>query len=142
MRIPLIVSWPNHARPGTARSELVSTVDILPTLLRAAKVEIPNNLPGLALQPLLHGIETEWRRYVFGFTTGSFPLAFQLRWSIRDEQYKLTDFRTQTGDPFLDATNVDEFRESQLGAHDLTYRKTDGFRWPYLESFTRWRRSR
>jgi len=89
LRIPLIVHWPGRVKPGVVRDELVSTVDILPTFLRAAGVEIPSNLPGLPLQQLLQGDAVEWRKHIFGFTTGSFPLAFQLRWSIRDDRYKL-----------------------------------------------------
>jgi len=89
LRIPLILNWPGRVKPGTVRHELVSTVDILPTFLKAAGAEIPARLPGLPLQWLLDGEHAEWRRYVYGLATGSFPLAFQLRWSIRDERYKL-----------------------------------------------------
>jgi N-sulfoglucosamine sulfohydrolase len=89
LRIPLIVHWPGCVQPGVVRDDLVSTVDILPTFLKAAGVEIPPQLPGLPLQRLLNETNAEWRSYIYGFTTGSFPLAFQLRWSIRDERYKL-----------------------------------------------------
>jgi len=89
LRIPLILHGPGRVRPGTIRRELVSTVDILPTFLQAAGVEIPSHLAGLPLQKLLDENHPDWRSYVYGFTTGSFPLAFTLRWSIRDDRYKL-----------------------------------------------------
>jgi N-sulfoglucosamine sulfohydrolase len=89
LRIPLIVRWPGRARAGSVRNELVSAVDILPTLLEAAGVEIPPTLSGRPLTPLLAGGEVEWRRYIYGFTTGSYPFGFHLRWSIRDDRYKL-----------------------------------------------------
>ncbi len=91
LRIPFIVSWPGQAASGLVRRDLVSTVDILPTFLHAAGAEIPPNLPGLALQGLFaeKSAPAHWREHVFGFTTGSYPLAFGLRWSIRGERYKL-----------------------------------------------------
>ena len=89
LRIPFIVRWPKQARVGAVSNELISTVDILPTVLRAAGVAIPESLPGRALQPLLEGTPTKWRTYIYGFTTGSYPFAFYLRWSIRDDRYKL-----------------------------------------------------
>ncbi|MCA9174327.1 MAG: sulfatase [Planctomycetales bacterium] len=92
LRIPFLVRWPSHARAGLSRRELVSTVDILPTVLAAAGVSGETGkleLPGRDLQPLLAGQEVAWRQYIYGFTTGSFPFAFQLRWSIRDDRYKL-----------------------------------------------------
>lgn len=89
LRIPMIVKWPGHADPGMVSDELTSTVDILPTMLSAAGTEIPTNLPGLNLTPLLQGESVSWRKYIFGFGTGSFPLAFHLQHSIRDDRYKL-----------------------------------------------------
>ncbi|MEX2579843.1 MAG: sulfatase [Verrucomicrobiales bacterium] len=90
LRIPFIVRWKGEADPGLVRDELVSTVDILPTALMAAGADVPDSLPGLPLQALLREGEPEsWRRYAFGFTTGSFPGNLCLRRSIRDERYKL-----------------------------------------------------
>ena len=89
LRIPLILHWPGRVKPGMVRDELVSTVDIPPTFLQAAGLDVPARLPGLPLQKLLDEKQAEWRQYVYGFNTGSFPLAFTLRWSIRDDRYKL-----------------------------------------------------
>jgi len=90
LRVPLLVRWPGQAKAGIVRDELVSTIDILPTALQAAGVEPPAPLPGRALQPLLAGRpDGAWRRYIFGFTTGSFPRACFVQHSIRDERFKL-----------------------------------------------------
>ncbi len=89
LRIPLILRWPGRVKQGTVRDELVSTVDILPTFLQAAGLDVPARLPGLPLQKLLDEKPADWRQYIYGFNTGSFPLAFTLRWSIRDDRYKL-----------------------------------------------------
>lgn len=46
LRVPLIIRWPGHAQPGLVRNELVSTVDLLPTILSAVGVASPSNFPG------------------------------------------------------------------------------------------------
>ncbi|MCA9109170.1 MAG: sulfatase [Planctomycetaceae bacterium] len=90
LRVPLIVRWPHVAEPGQIREDLVSTVDILPTVLCAAGIEVPENLPGYSLQPVLTGSKpAKWREYIFGFTTGSFPRACFVQHAIRDQRYKL-----------------------------------------------------
>jgi N-sulfoglucosamine sulfohydrolase len=90
LRIPMIIRWPAITKAGKTCRELVSTVDLLPTALQAARVEAPEDLPGRALQPLLSEPKvTEWRQYIFGFTTGSFPRNCFVQHSIRDKRYKL-----------------------------------------------------
>jgi arylsulfatase A-like enzyme len=48
LRVPLIVKWP-HQRQGRTIQALAQHVDLLPTLLRAAGLQTPKNLPGLDL---------------------------------------------------------------------------------------------
>ncbi|QDU92668.1 sulfatase family protein [Lignipirellula cremea] len=90
LRVPMIVRWPHVAAAGQVRKELVSTIDLLPTALRAVGKMAPANLPGWELQPLLAGEKPDaWRQYNFGFTTGSFPRACFVQHAIRDARYKL-----------------------------------------------------
>ena len=48
IRIPMIVRWPGNLEPGSISEELVSTVDLGPTLLSLAGVEIPMHMQGQA----------------------------------------------------------------------------------------------
>lgn len=91
LRVPLLVRWPGKVKAGTARRELVSTVDLLPTALLAAGLgSAAKDLPGRALQPLLRGEPVDgWREYIYGLTTGSFPRACFVQHSIRDARWKL-----------------------------------------------------
>ncbi|WP_417389597.1 sulfatase [Gimesia sp.] len=90
LRVPLIVSWPGKTQSGLVRKELASTLDLLPTALAAAGCEIPEDLPGRNLKPLLTDAPvTNWRDYIFGFTTGSFPRNCYIQHSLRDTRYKL-----------------------------------------------------
>jgi arylsulfatase len=52
-RTPLIVHWDGHvARPGTMRPQFTHAVDLMPTILRAAGVEVPDEVDGAAQQHL------------------------------------------------------------------------------------------
>ena len=55
-RVPLLIRWPNA---GTARqcSQMVEAVDVLPTLLDCAGIQIPPHVQGRSLRPLLTGDE-------------------------------------------------------------------------------------
>ncbi|MEI7732952.1 MAG: sulfatase [Verrucomicrobiota bacterium] len=61
LRIPLIIRWPARAKPGTVTDELVSNVDIVPTLLAIAGIPVPKLVQG-------HDVldaATQPRKYIF-----------------------------------------------------------------------------
>jgi len=64
-RVPLIVSAPGTTKRGLVREELVSLVDLMPTFLELAGLEVPDGLHGTSLLPLLKGNTPEWRNAVF-----------------------------------------------------------------------------
>ena len=55
IRVPLIIDWPGVTTGGAICREPVIVMDILPTLLSAAKIELPDNVTfdGLNLTPIL-----------------------------------------------------------------------------------------
>lgn len=67
VRIPLIISWPGHMEPDV-RDQLVSHVDLLPSLCEICGVKAPADLDGQSLVPLLRGRpkpDLPWREAVF-----------------------------------------------------------------------------
>lgn len=48
IRIPMIVRWPAHLEPGSVSEELVSTIDLGPTVLSLAGIEVPWHMQGQA----------------------------------------------------------------------------------------------
>ncbi len=51
LRVPLMIRWPGRlapagVKPGTVRDELVSFIDLAPTVLAAAGVTVPAHMPG------------------------------------------------------------------------------------------------
>lgn len=65
-RVPMLVAGPTRWVAGGRRSEaLVSTLDVLPTLLDAADIELPPGVQGRSLQPELRGDEPPMGEAVF-----------------------------------------------------------------------------
>jgi arylsulfatase A-like enzyme len=63
IHIPLIVEGPGFNR-GARIDELVSQVDVMPTLLEAAGIPIPGTVQGHSLMPLVNGRGSPWRNEV------------------------------------------------------------------------------
>ena len=89
VRVPLIVRWPDGQQAGQVREELVSTLDLAPTILSAARTDLIHGLEGLSLEPLLSGDAAEWREHLFTeYHLHSNHNYFPQR-SVRDKRYKL-----------------------------------------------------
>lgn len=89
VRVPLIIRWPGRAEAGAVRRELVSLVDLLPTVLEAAAVAVPGDLAGRSLVKLLAEEPDDWRRYLFTeFHVHSNHNYFPQR-TVRDDRFKL-----------------------------------------------------
>ncbi len=67
-RQPILFYWPGVIQPGDRQEQLCSSIDIVPTALAAAGADIPANLPGLNLLPILKSGAPTSRTEVFGET--------------------------------------------------------------------------
>jgi arylsulfatase A-like enzyme len=65
LRTPVMLRWPGHVRPGRY-GDLVSTIDLAPTILAACRLKPPAELPGLDLLPAASGRLPLKRDAVFG----------------------------------------------------------------------------
>jgi N-sulfoglucosamine sulfohydrolase len=89
LRVPLILSWPGRIQSGQVRKDLVSAIDLYPTILEAAGISGPSSLPGRSLVSLLRGESPEWRKQLFGEYHLQGVHNFQPQRSVRGERYKL-----------------------------------------------------
>jgi arylsulfatase A-like enzyme len=55
VRVPLVVRYPAHVPPGASCRAPLMSIDLMPTLLRWANIEIPKGLDGADAGPLLEG---------------------------------------------------------------------------------------
>lgn len=90
IRTPIFFHWPKRLKPAD-RSELISSIDLVPTLLQVAGARQPKDLPGLKLWEHLQSGKQIERRAIFGegfahdIADVDKPQASLLyRWVIRD----------------------------------------------------------
>lgn len=69
-RVPMVISWPGEAAAGARRPELVSLIDIAPTLMDAAGTLMADAPDGGSLIPLLEDEQIEWREELLVETGG------------------------------------------------------------------------
>ncbi|MDZ7693979.1 MAG: DUF4976 domain-containing protein [Balneolaceae bacterium] len=64
--MPLIVHWPEGIEAGSVNKQLVQNLDLAPTILDLAGAEIPDNMQGRSMVPLLKGENPgDWRDAVY-----------------------------------------------------------------------------
>ena len=84
IRSPLIVRWPGGLEPGTVKEELVSTVDLAPTVLSLCGVEIPRHIHGRAF---LGPKAEEPRDYIYAARDRYDEMYDTVR-AVRDQRFK------------------------------------------------------
>lgn len=89
LRIPLLIRWPGHAKANEVRNELVSTLDLMPTLLAVSGAAPVAEISGRSLVPLLQGDHQPWREYLFTEFHLHSAHDFYPQRTIRNARYKL-----------------------------------------------------
>ena len=64
-RMPLVISWPQGIAKLKEERSMVSLVDLAPTFLDVAGINIPKSMYGRSLKPLLRGMSKEDRNVIF-----------------------------------------------------------------------------
>ncbi len=66
MRTPLIIDWPGVTRAGSTSESIVQNIDMAPTFLQMAGLDVPDSMQGKSLVPILKGDRLEnWRDSVY-----------------------------------------------------------------------------
>lgn len=88
LHVPFIARWPG-GKAGQVRDELISAIDIVPTILEVTGARPQSVLPGSSLVPLLEGKSVAWRDTLgAGYTAHQKQHYYPSR-SIRNDRYKL-----------------------------------------------------
>ncbi|MCF7762086.1 MAG: sulfatase [Verrucomicrobia bacterium] len=64
-RMPFLIRWPGTVKPGTRPTALIQNIDYAPTFLEMAGLEIPDEVQGRSLMPLLRGTDSGWRTSLY-----------------------------------------------------------------------------
>ncbi len=93
-RMPLIVRYPKEIKAGSVCDALVQNLDFGPTMLDLAGVDVPTDMQGRSLRPLLNSAGgADWREAVY-YHYYEYPAVHQVKrhYGIRTDRYKLMHF--------------------------------------------------
>lgn len=92
--MPLLLRYPARIKPASANDALISNIDFAPTFLSLCGQQIPADMQGESLQPLLAGnIPGDWRDSIY-FHYYEYPAWHMVKkhYGIRTKRYKLMHF--------------------------------------------------
>lgn len=82
VRVPFVVAWPGHIRPGQVDPRVVSSLDIAPTAAAVAGAKLPKGSDGVDLIPYVAGARRETPNPTLFWRSGP-------NFAIRDGDWKL-----------------------------------------------------
>lgn len=100
LRIPLIVRYPPSVKPGTVIDQMVTSLDIAPSIVDFGGGKRLKGIDGLSFKPLLEGKRVKWRDaflYEYNFEK-QFPYTPNIR-GIRTDEWKLIRYPHGDGGP-------------------------------------------
>ena len=104
LRTPLLVRWPGTVKPKTTNGDIVSNLDFAETFLDIAGVEIPEDMQGHSLVPILQGKTPEDWRKTFYYHYYEFPGAHSVarHYGVTNGKQKLIHYYNRGEWEFFD----------------------------------------
>ena len=93
-RMPFLIRWPGKIRAGSSSSSLVINTDFAPTFMTAAGLEVPANMQGRNLIPLLEGhTPNDWRHsFYYRYYHDPGHHNTKAHYAVRTDRYKLIHY--------------------------------------------------
>lgn len=117
LKTPLLVRWPGKVRPGSINNDIVSNLDFAETFLDVAGVEVPAEMQGRSLVPILQGqTPNDWRKtFYYHYYENPGPHNVARHYGVTNGRYKLIHFYALEGKAIDDW----EFFDLQQDPHEL-----------------------
>lgn len=115
MRVPMLIRYPKMIKPKTRIKKQCLNIDMAPTILDMAGIEIPGYMQGDSMLGLLSGKpEADWRTSIlFEYYLDTYwPYAGPNQIAVRTDRYKLVD-------AFL-KNDIDELYDLELDPGEMT----------------------
>ncbi len=93
-RTPLLIQWPGVIKPGSVNDDMVSNIDLPETFLEMAGVEVPSDMQGRSMVPILKGkTPGNWRKEHY-YHYYEYPGAHMVKrhYGMSTERYKLMHY--------------------------------------------------
>jgi len=78
LMVPLVMRYPNAIKPGTVVNELISQIDIMPTIFDMLALDMPQPCDGHSLMPLIRGEPADFPAEVYADLP---PAGWQQLWT-------------------------------------------------------------
>ncbi|MEM1227271.1 MAG: sulfatase [Planctomycetota bacterium] len=104
LKTPLLVRWPGVTQPGSTNNDIVSNLDFAETFLDVAGLDVPGDMQGASLVPLLRGERPEDWRTTFYYHYYENPGGHNVarHYGVTDGRHKLIRFYSLKNEPLDD----------------------------------------
>ncbi len=154
LRTPLLISWPGVTAPGTVNNDLVSNLDFGETLIDIAGAEIPADMQGKSMLPILKGeTPSDWRKAHYyhyyehpsehnvmrhyGITTDKYKLIHFYydmdEWELYDLEKDPMEMKNVYNDPAYDEIKTELHR--QLEELRIKYNDSDSLNQHFIDEY-------
>lgn len=154
LRAPLLVKWPGKIKAGQVNNDLVSNLDFAETFLDIAQTNIPDDMQGRSIVPILKGNTPEdWRkahyyhyyehpsehdvRRHYGITTDKYKLIHFYYdvdvWELYDLENDPSELKNVYGDPAY--ADVQKELHSKLEELRERYEDNDSLNQKFIEEY-------
>ena len=106
IRIPFIIRHPKMiSTPGTKVDQMILNIDVAPTILDLAGIQVPESMEGKSLAPVLKNNTIPWRKAWLYEYFKDFPYQVPEMNAVRTEQYKYIEYKGKTYGILYDIVN-------------------------------------
>lgn len=109
IKTPLVMRFPAAIKQGTANRQLVSVVDLMPTILALAGLPQLADMPGVSLLPTLHNPSQPVRSYIYAERNRHVVENYERALRTDRFLYKRNYFGRRLCDPFADSL-IDSYK--------------------------------
>jgi arylsulfatase A-like enzyme len=98
IRVPMLVRYPERIKAGSLNDRMVLNLDTAPTILELAGVDVPSDMQGRSMVPLLEGREPSpsWRKdWFYAFYEYPGPNMVPKNRGVRTDRYKFIEYWEQ-----------------------------------------------
>jgi N-acetylglucosamine-6-sulfatase len=95
LSMPFIIRWPGVVKPGLRSKTMIQNIDYAPTFLEIAEAQIPTDIQGKSLLPILKNegkAPADWRRAIYYEYSGEHTHSVAAHDGVRNDRYKLMYF--------------------------------------------------
>jgi N-acetylglucosamine-6-sulfatase len=92
LTMPFLIRWPGVVKPGIRPKALIQNIDYAPTFLEAAGLEIPADIQGHSLVPILKNegrAPADWRDAIYYFYSGEDVHQVAAHDGVRTDRHKI-----------------------------------------------------